>query len=269
MMIKRLFKIEDKEIIKDRFYENVLRDDNVSYPTTLVIKAILDRAYYFIKSNDISSKMQILVIYRKPNNTNDSKYDVGLYRTEYLDFRFCHKDVNKPYVRCMDVTNLIAMNTKDYLVDYSELECNAKIEFYRLFNEFRDMIKMNKMEKPEDVAMYRYCYNDAIATEDALKKMAEAKEALKKYGGGNFEQIPAHYCPEIERVIFQEPATIVFWKDGSKTVVKVQKGEKYDPEKGLAMAYVKRLLGNCYSYYDVFKKNLPKEYRKKAAKSKK
>ena len=62
--------------------------------------------------------------------------------------------------------------------------------------------------------------------------------------------------PEITRVIFNKPATIVFWADGTKTVVKSQGKEKYDKEKGLAMAISKKALGNKGSYYDTFKKVL-------------
>ena len=62
--------------------------------------------------------------------------------------------------------------------------------------------------------------------------------------------------PEITKVIFNKPATIVFWADGTKTVVKSQGKEKYDKEKGLAMAISKKVLGNEGSYYDTFKKFL-------------
>lgn len=57
----------------------------------------------------------------------------------------------------------------------------------------------------------------------------------------------------IKRVIFNAPATIVFWRDGSKTVVKAQNGEPFDKEKGLAMAICKKIGGNRGAYYDVFK----------------
>lgn len=53
----------------------------------------------------------------------------------------------------------------------------------------------------------------------------------------------------IKRVIFNPPATIVFWSDGSKTVVKCSKSEAFDPEKGLAMAIAKRAQGNREDYY--------------------
>lgn len=61
----------------------------------------------------------------------------------------------------------------------------------------------------------------------------------------------------IKKVIFDDPATIIIWKNGTKTVVKSE-GEDYDPEKGLAMAIAKKALGNEGNYYNVFKKWLPK-----------
>lgn len=64
--------------------------------------------------------------------------------------------------------------------------------------------------------------------------------------------------PKIENVIFNDPATIVFWQDGTKTVVKCH-DSIFDPEKGLAMAIAKKALGNNGSYYEEFKKWLPKE----------
>lgn len=62
----------------------------------------------------------------------------------------------------------------------------------------------------------------------------------------------------IKNVIFNEPATVVYWDDGDKTVVKCGKGEQYDPEKGLAMAISKKALGNRGNYFNEFKKWLPK-----------
>ena len=64
--------------------------------------------------------------------------------------------------------------------------------------------------------------------------------------------------PKIENVIFNNPATIVFWDDGSKTVVKCH-DSIFDPEKGLAMAIAKKALSNNGSYYEEFKKWLPKK----------
>lgn len=57
----------------------------------------------------------------------------------------------------------------------------------------------------------------------------------------------------IEKVIFNDPATIVIWKDKTKTVVKCE-NEAFDPEKGLAMAIAKKAFGNKGNYFNEFKK---------------
>ena len=103
-----------------------------------------------------------------------------------------------------------------------------------------------------------------------------AKEFInfgKRYGGYGF--LPMNYAAisvvtvnqdqkprldlGIKNVIFNYPATIVLWNDGTKTVVKVQDGDVFDPEKGLTMAIIKKLLGNQGNYYNELKKWLPKE----------
>lgn len=57
-----------------------------------------------------------------------------------------------------------------------------------------------------------------------------------------------------KNVIFNPPATIVFWEDGEKTVVKCGEGEAYDKEKGLAMAFCKRVWGNAGRFNNMFEK---------------
>lgn len=58
----------------------------------------------------------------------------------------------------------------------------------------------------------------------------------------------------IKDVIFNPPATIVLWKDGTKTVVKEQDGYEFNPWVGMAMACSKKMLGNKGNYFEVFKK---------------
>ena len=70
----------------------------------------------------------------------------------------------------------------------------------------------------------------------------------------------------IKNVVFNPPATIVFWTDNSKTVVKAE-NEIFDPEKGLAMAIAKKALGNRGNYYETFKKWLPKTEPKEEPKT--
>lgn len=59
--------------------------------------------------------------------------------------------------------------------------------------------------------------------------------------------------PEIEKVIFNDPATIVIWKDGTKTVVKCQEGDVYDKKIGFLLAIAKKYFGNTGKYDNVIK----------------
>lgn len=58
----------------------------------------------------------------------------------------------------------------------------------------------------------------------------------------------------IKKVIFNPPATIVYWGDGTKTIVKCQEGDVYSKETGLALAIVKKVYGNNGDYNDIFRK---------------
>lgn len=77
----------------------------------------------------------------------------------------------------------------------------------------------------------KYAVNDAFGVAELHRKMAL----------------------EIKKVVFNNPATIVLWADGTKTVVKA-KNEEFDPEKGLAMAIVKKAFGNKGSYFNKIKR---------------
>lgn len=71
---------------------------------------------------------------------------------------------------------------------------------------------------------------------------------------------PRYATPfSIKDVIFNDPAVIVLWNDGTKTVVKCSENDIFDPEKGMAMAIAKKALGNQGNYYNTFKKYLPEE----------
>ena len=94
-----------------------------------------------------------------------------------------------------------------------------------------------------------YGKNDiAITTSEASKNCINVI-----YGCSNMLLLPG-----IVKVIFNDPATIVIWEDGSKTVVKCD-CESFDPEKGLAMAIAKKALGNIGNYYETFKTWLPEQ----------
>lgn len=65
---------------------------------------------------------------------------------------------------------------------------------------------------------------------------------------------------KIEKVIFNDPATIVIWSDNTKTIVKCQPGDTYSKELGLAMCISKKFLGNKGNFNEEFKKWLQEDY---------
>lgn len=97
-------------------------------------------------------------------------------------------------------------------------------------------------------------YGRSVETLTETMKRLNERTALGKLNRNKNEMID-----KIKNVIFNNPATIVFWADGTKTVVKCE-NEDFDPEKGLAMAIVKKTMADNHSYYnEIFKKWLPKE----------
>lgn len=108
-------------------------------------------------------------------------------------------------------------------------------------------------------------YPDTFDLEFNLDGFAELKISTR-LSPSNLASIESNMASieklSITNVIFSPPATIVFWSDKTKTVVKCDPKEEYDPEKGLAMAILKKMNGNTGSYYKVFKKWLPKEEEK-------
>lgn len=59
---------------------------------------------------------------------------------------------------------------------------------------------------------------------------------------------------KIKKVIFNDPATIVFWADGTKTVAKAHGDDKFDKEVGLTVCIAKKALDNRRHFDSVFKK---------------
>lgn len=105
----------------------------------------------------------------------------------------------------------------------------------------------------------KYCEFDVKMTKAAAYHSAQ-RNLYKKLLNNTFGA-PV----EIKKVIFNDPATIVFWSDNTKTVVKAQDLDDFDPEKGMAMAIAKKFLGTNESgsnYYEEIKKWVEPYYEK-------
>jgi hypothetical protein len=59
--------------------------------------------------------------------------------------------------------------------------------------------------------------------------------------------------PIPKRVIFSGPATTILWKDGTKTTVKCSSEDVWDDDVGIAMCYLKKILGNKGNFNNIFR----------------
>lgn len=78
---------------------------------------------------------------------------------------------------------------------------------------------------------------------EAIELLEHEKKSIKK----------KHPWLLPKKVIFSGPATTIIWTDGTKTTVKCQKNDEYSTEVGIAMCYLKKLLGNKGNYNNIFR----------------
>ena len=136
------------------------------------------------------------------------------------------------------------------------------------FEELWNDESWNKVHRPYrldnlDALVYGYIKeSDKSSSANSEKTIADETKGGKNMNRKETTNKSNRKSPDfrgfIKKVKFNPPATIVFWTDNTKTIVKCN-GEDYDPEKGLAMCISKKFLGDKGNYYEVFKKWLPKE----------
>ncbi len=106
-----------------------------------------------------------------------------------------------------------------------------------------------------DVELYSgVSASDLITTPEMIRRREVAYRLSRAAAHGLFTPVKKEktLSMTIKKVIFSPPATIIIWDDNTKTVVKAQEDEPYDPEKGMAMCIAKHIYGDCGSYYNVF-----------------
>lgn len=86
----------------------------------------------------------------------------------------------------------------------------------------------NLEDHDDGLDAFRYCMNDILTTQGYAQSISMPLINIQNM---------------IERVVFNDPATIVFWTDGTKTVVKKSEDDSWDEEKGICMAIIKKICG--------------------------
>lgn len=125
-------------------------------------------------------------------------------------------------------------------------------------NDYNMMTIKSDIENiKEEVGKGGFVYADGFNANDVASrgsgKTQYSLELNRAYYSGYY------YRFQPKKIIFNGPATIVLWEDGTKTVVKCQDGDTFDQEKGIALCFMKKSLGNKSNFNNIIKKYLEEE----------
>ena len=109
----------------------------------------------------------------------------------------------------------------------------AKGELTKHIKELRDSM-YREFGVPESVI------NTKEHTAEYEHVMAAIRSTSGNYKGGYMRDYTSMYGKAIKKVIFNDPATIVMWNDGTKTVVKKHGDVEFNGEAAVMYAYVLR-----------------------------
>lgn len=134
--------------------------------------------------------------------------------------------------------------------------------------------KINHIYNEREANMVDVKFNDL---EKDLKEYGITLSTIRSsYGNGDYAcEIEGYFTPSVykahnarekltpvhpvgskpipKKVIFSGPATTILWKDGTKTTVKCSSEDVWDYDVGIAMCYLKKMLGNKGNYNNVFR----------------
>lgn len=208
-----------------------------------LLHAFCERNYLYINlSNELTPgipKHRILFLVGSQECYPDVDWFIIKSREYFADYKlYGHAPTLNHRYECLIMV--------DYEVARRRVENGVDVDVYtdiylpiktRLCNQFC-------IKEDEYMTMNTF-YEELLMREPAYKEKVDYTK--------NFKPFVYSRYPEIDRVIYNDPATIVFWKDGTKTVVKAQDC-KFDPAVGLAMCFVKKTIG-----LKEFFKHLPEE----------
>ena len=177
-------------------------------------------ARYYRDKNGTLQDVAIDWSYREPIDIDD-RIDRGvvIYNAIYRGYRdlrdelfdLCNNSVRAYISENSDMTNAIPCEI--YLIGYEELS---------------------------DPFKYDWHFNITLYPDDKDRLQTFKSELNRKYGLLSMLRI--------KRIIIRDPATIVFWEDGTKTVVKLSWADtedgKSDIYAGVAYAIAKKLFGS-------------------------
>ena len=170
--------------------------------------------------------------------------------TTWYDFEICQIPLKFKHIPGRTITRM-----PDKKLIWAVGKSNEIVPYIIAHNNVRLCIEM--LEGCLITITRNYIYvSELVKEEEKMPPRINANDIWYSNFDAHFT-VSTKIVPEIERVIFNYPATIVIWKDDTKTVVKCGENDQYDEETGLALCIAKKALGNKGNWYNEFKKHLP------------
>lgn len=88
--------------------------------------------------------------------------------------------------------------------------------------------------------------------EEAVRREEKRKKERNRLKNKNLREL-------VKDIVFSGPCTIIFWSDGTKTMVRCTDEDYYDQEKGILACMAKKLFGNTHVYNDILKEYVDEE----------
>lgn len=266
------------------------------------IKIECNDEYSCMLINDYNNKESTLRLTKLiPNSTNKVVIDIRFNSfRELSDSRNCRINSSEYlYIMKNHKTNITAYycystNSKGYNAGYDYQDDEYLTDQLEPINEvlnnhgvkietwfIRSDIAFSKMVWPtnrktlyaraKNIINYIYGIpNGSSKCWDELKTICALTDSEPISKKNSKEAYNKRIFSEIKDIIINDPATIILWKDGTKTLVKCQPDDTFDPGTGIAMAMLKKLYGNSGFYKDIFEPAIEKyELKKSLEKSKK
>jgi hypothetical protein len=127
---------------------------------------------------------------------------------------------------------------------------SAKIltgEIYRVYDKFSSGGELAAIKIRDDYGNKKWVSANAfepvqepLYQDHPMGRCVNISYSLPFPIGSNVTIVEPQSKPQIDRVIFSDPATVVFWKDGTKTVSKCQDDDTFSEWVGLAICHFKK-----------------------------
>ena len=99
------------------------------------------------------------------------------------------------------------------------------------------------------------CFSHELSPYDFDDRMC-IRGYVRRRNPSDYERVSSIVDFGIKKVIFNNPATIVMWRDGTKTVVKCQEEDAYEETLGLLYCIAKKAYGNTGRFNDIIRKHV-------------